>query len=314
MSTADGTGAGDGMSATTHPLVGQQVIQAEHDSLVRLALRRFVRHRLAIIGLVIILVIVAMAVFAPLITSYPPETLDLRVIRQPPSVRHPLGTDALGFDVWSRLVYGARTSLIVGFGAVMISMLIGTVLGVIGGYYGGAPDQIIGRFTDTVMSMPPLLLVIVFVSIVGPSLESVIVVIALLTWPWIARIVRGQYLALRDSEFVVAARVVGVRDRGIISRHLLPNIFGPLSVAATFYTAQAILLEAALSFLGLGVKPPTPSWGNMVNQAQDAAILQFMPWTWVPPAIAIALIVLGINFVGDGLRDALDPRANIRRA
>ena len=192
--------------------------------------------------------------------------------------------------------------------------MIGTTLGVIGGFYVGAADQIFCRLTDSIMILPPLLLVIVFVSIVGPSLESVLVVIALLTWPGIARLVRGQYLTLREAEFVTATRVVGVRDRAIILRHLLPNILGPLSVAATFYTAQAILLEAALSFLGLGVKPPTPSWGNMVNLAQDAAILQFMPWTWVPPAAAIALIVLAINFLGDGLRDALDPRSNVRRA
>jgi peptide/nickel transport system permease protein len=292
----------------------REIVVAQHDSLARLAIRRFLRHRLAIIGLGIIIVIVGMAILAPFITSYPPETLDLHSIRQPPSAAHLLGTDPLGFDVWSRLVYGSRTSLVVGFGAVVISIAIGTCLGVLGGFYGGIPDQIIGRITDTVMSMPPLLLVIVFVSLVGPSLESVIVVIALLTWPWIARIVRGQYLALRESEFVTAVRVVGVRDRAIIFRHLLPNILGPLSVAATYYTAQAILLEAALSFLGLGVKPPTPSWGNMVNQAQDAAILQFLPWTWVPPAVGIALIVLAINFVGDGLRDALDPRSNVRRA
>jgi peptide/nickel transport system permease protein len=291
-----------------------QVVSADHDTLLRVAARRFVRHRLAIVGLVIIVVIVLMAIFAPFITSYSPTDLDLRSIREPPSTEHILGTDTLGFDVWSRVVYGARTSLIVGFGAVAISILIGTVLGVTAGFYGGATDQVIGRLTDTIMSLPSLLLVIVFVSIVGPSLESVVVVIALLTWPGICRLVRGQYLALRESEFVTAARVVGVRDRGIIYRHLLPNIFGPLSVAATFYMAQAILLEAALSFLGLGVKPPTPSWGNMVNLAQDAAVLQFMPWTWVPPAMAIALIVLGINFVGDGLRDALDPRSNVRRA
>jgi peptide/nickel transport system permease protein len=301
------------LASASEALIGRQVVAAEHETLLRLAVRRFVRHRLAITGLAIIVAIGLMAVFAPLITSYPPETLDLRSIRQAPSAAHLLGTDPLGFDVWSRLVFGARTSLIVGFGAVAISILIGTTVGVIGGFYGGVPDQIVGRLTDSIMSMPPLLLVIVFVSIVGPSLESVVVVIALLTWPWIARLVRGQYLALRESEFVTAARVVGVADRAIIVRHLLPNILGPLSVAATYYTAQAILLEAGLSFLGLGVKPPTPSWGNMVNLAQEAAVLQFMPWSWAPPAAAIALIVLAINFVGDGLRDALDPRSNVRR-
>jgi peptide/nickel transport system permease protein len=182
------------------------------------------------------------------------------------------------------------------------------VLGILAGYYGGAVDQVIGRITDVILSMPALLLVAVFVAVVGPSLQSVLIVIALLTWPSITRLVRGQYLTLRESEFVTAARIIGVNNRSIMLRHLLPNIFGPLSVAATFYTAQAILLEAALSFLGLGVKPPTPSWGNMVNQAQSAAVLQLYPWTWIPPAVAIALVVLSINFIGDGLRDALDPR------
>ena len=155
------------------------------------------------------------------------------------------------------------------------------------------------------MSLPPLLLVIVFVSIVGPSLESVVIVIALLTWPWIARLVRGQYLALRESEFVTAARVVGVADRGIIVRHLLPNILGPLSVAATYYTAQAILLEAALSFLGLGVRPPQPSWGNMLASGRN--YLQSGWWVATFPGIAITLTVIAINLIGDWLRDELDP-------
>ena len=291
-----------------HPASTQ--ILLEHDTLVGLALRRFRRHRLAMLGLGIVGITVVLAVFAPFLTTYSPEDLDLQSIRLPPGGPHLLGTDTLGFDVWSRVLFGSRTSLIVGFGAVSISLLIGVVLGVISGFYGGTIDQVIGRLVDTILSLPPLLLVIVFVSIVGPSLQSVVVVIALLTWPRIARLVRGQYLALRESEFVTAVRVVGVPDTAIMARHLLPNILGPLSVAATFYTAQAILLEAALSFLGLGVKPPTPSWGNMVNQAQNAATLQLLPWTWVPPAMAIALVVLAINFIGDGLRDAFDPRQN----
>ncbi len=301
------------MATTPDAAVGRQIVAADHDTLVQLAVRRFLRHRLAIVGLTIIVIVITMAVFASFVTGYPPEKLDLLSIRQPPSAAHILGTDTLGYDVWTRLVFGARTSLVVGFGAVAISIAIGTTLGMVGGFYGGIPDQIVGRMTDTIMSLPPLLLVIVFVSIVGPSLQSVVVVIALLTWPWIARLVRGQYLSLREAEFVTAARVVGVRDRAIIVRHLLPNILGPLSVAATYYTAQAILLEAGLSFLGLGVKAPTPSWGNMVNLAQDAAVLQLMPWVWVPPAVAIALLVLAINFVGDGLRDALDPKSGVRK-
>ena len=253
--------------------VAPQVVSFEHDTLARMALRRFLRHRLAIFGVVVLIAVIAMAILAPFITAYPPEVLDLRSIKLPPSLAHPLGTDILGYDVWTRLVYGARTSLLVGFGAVAISMVIGTILGIVSGYYGGTVDQVIGRITDAILSMPALLLVAVFVSVVGPSLQSVLIVIALLTWPSITRLVRGQYLTLREAEFVTAARIIGVTNRAIMQRHLLPNIFGPLSVAATFYTAQAILLEAALSFLGLGVKPPTPSWGNMVNQAQSAAVL-----------------------------------------
>jgi peptide/nickel transport system permease protein len=293
--------------------VARPLAEPQHDTLFRIAVRRFLRHRLAIIGLVVVFTAVVMALTAPLITRFPPEVLDLRSIKLPPSALHPFGTDVLGYDIWSRVVFGSRTSLVVGFGAVAISLVIGTTLGVIAGFYGGVPDQIIGRMTDTILSMPALLLVAVFVSVVGPSLQSVLIVIALLTWPQITRLVRGQYLALREAEFVTAARIIGVSNRAIMARHLLPNIFGPLSVAATFYTAQAILLESALSFLGLGVKPPTPSWGNMVNLATDASVLQQMPWTWVPPAFSIALIVLAINFVGDGLRDALDPRSNVRR-
>jgi peptide/nickel transport system permease protein len=175
--------------------------------------------------------------------------------------------------------------------------------------FGGVVDQVIMRITDTVMSIPTLLLVIVFVSIVGPSLQSVIAVIGLLGWPITTRLIRGQLLALREAEFVTAARVVGVSDRSIALRHLLPNVLGPLTVVATFGVAQAILLEASLSFLGLGVRPPTSSLGEMINEARAPSTLQGLPWIWLPAGIAIALIVLAVNFVGDGLRDALDPRS-----
>lgn len=292
--------------------VGGQVAERAHDTLLRLAWRRFRRHRLALLGLVILVFFVIIAVLAPWIAPYDPTKLDLRSIRQAPSAAHLMGTDPVGYDVFSRFVWGARTSLIVGFGAVTISVAIGTTLGVLAGFYGGWVDLVIGRIIDTLMSLPELLLVAVFVSVVGPSLESVVFVIALLTWPRIARLVRGQYLVLREAEFVISSRVVGATDRAIILRHLLPNVMGPLSVAATYYVALAILLEAALSFLGLGVRPPAPSWGNMVNLATNINTLQNLPWVWVPPALAIALIVLAINFVGDGLRDALDPRATRR--
>ena len=174
---------------------------------------------------------------------------------------------------------------------------------------GGLPDQLLMRLTDVVLSIPTLLLVIVFVSIVGPGLISVIAVIGLLGWPGTARLVRGQLLALREAEFTTAARVVGVPTREILVRHMIPNMFGPLTVVATFGVASAILLEAGLSFLGLGVRPPTSSLGEMINAARAPSTLQGLPWVWIPPGIVIALIVLAVNFVGDGLRDALDPRS-----
>ena len=282
---------------------------ARHESLTRIAVRRFLRHRLAIVGSVILGVIVLVAALAPVFASADPALIDLRLVRAPPGPGHPLGGDVSGRDAWSRLVYGARTSLIVGFGAVGLYVAIGTVLGVVAGYLGGAADQLIMRFTDTVLSIPTLLLVIVFVSIVGPSLGSVIAVIGLLGWPATCRLVRGQLLTLREAEFITAARVVGVSDRRIVATHLVPNILGQLTVVATFGVASAILLEASLSFLGLGVKPPTSSLGEMINAARSPTILQNFVNLWLPPGLVIALTVLAVNFVGDGLRDALDPRS-----
>lgn len=249
------------------------------------------------------------ALGAPLLSRSDPEKINLREIHQPPSTAHILGTDKLGYDVFSRLIWGARISLMVGFGSVFISVFIGLLLGVLAGYYGGWIDGTVLHITNALLSLPSLLLVAIFVSIIGPSLKSVIVVISLLSWPSISRLVRGQILAVRETEFIVAARVIGASDWQIIFRHLLPNILGSVAVAATFFMAQAILLEAALSFLGLGVRPPAPSWGNMVNLATNVNVLQHMPWVWFPPATSIALVVLALNFLGDGLRDAFDPRA-----
>lgn len=301
------------MSAPDVAVGAADGLDRPHETLFRMALRRFFRHRLAVIGLIILAVLFVLAVFAPIIAPYDPIAIDLRAARQSPSPEHIFGTDRVGSDLFSRFVWGARTSLIVGFGAVTVSVIIGTTLGILAGFYGGWVDQLVSRLIDTLLSLPALLLVAIFVSVIGPSLESVIIVISLLTWPQIGRIVRGQFLVLREAEFTTASRVIGATDRRIMLRHLLPNVLGPLSVAATFYMATAILLEAALSFLGLGVKPPAPSWGNMVQLARDANILQNQPWMWVPPALAIALVVLAINFVGDGLRDAVDPRG-VRRA
>jgi peptide/nickel transport system permease protein len=289
-----------------------RAVTVEHQSLARGAAQRFLRHRLAVIGVVLLTVIVLMAVFADVISSKPFFT-DVNAVSQPPSADHLLGTDRSGRDVWARVVHGARTSLVVGLGAVTIYVLIGTLLGGLAGLLGGAVDFVVMRAVDTLMSIPVLLLVIVFVAAVGPSLGSVVAVIGLLGWPGACRLVRGQMLALREAEFIVAARVVGVTPIGILLRHLVPNIVSSLAVLATFGVASAIILEAGLSFLGLGVKIPIPSWGEMINAAQSPSVLIDTPWLWIAPGVAIALTVLSVNFIGDGLRDALDPRTIRRR-
>jgi peptide/nickel transport system permease protein len=293
---------------TVHAEASAQIAIRPHETLVQQAVRRFIRHRLAMVGSVVIVIVALYAILAPFTLPSPYDT-DLRSIDQPPSAAHLLGGDRSGRDVMARMATGARTSLIVGFGAVAIYVLIGTIIGLTAGFFGGAVDQLLMRLTDTVLSIPTLLLIIVFVSVVGPSLISVMAVIGFLGWPATGRIVRGQILSLREAEFVTAARVVGASDPRILGSHLLPNIVGPLTVIATFGVANAILLEAGLSFLGLGVQAPEPSLGNMILEARDGAVLKSLPWIWLPPGILISVTVLAVNFVGDGLRDALDPRA-----
>ena len=262
--------------------------------------------------MVMLIAILLIAVFAGFVTNNKPFFTDMTAVGTPPGPDHPLGTDRSGRDVWARLAFGAQTSLVVGLGAVTLYVIIGTILGGLAGLFGGRIDQLIMRATDTLMSIPSLLLVIVFVTAVGPSLGSVLGVIGLLGWPGACRLVRGQLLTLRESEFITAARVVGVGNRDILLRHLLPNIMSSLAVLATFGVANAVILEAALSFLGLGVQIPTASWGGMINEAQSPSVLIDLPWLWLSPGIAIALTVLAVNFIGDGLRDALDPRSTRR--
>ncbi len=275
------------------------------------AWRRFRRHRLAVAGLLVLLSLVTAAVFAPVVSPHPPDYGNLREVRDAPSREHLLGTDLTGRDVLSRIIYGGRVSLAVGVLAVGIYVAIGTMLGALAGFFGGIVDGLIMRMTDTMMSLPALLTIIVFVSVVGPSLSSVIAVIGLLGWPGTCRLVRGQVLALREQEFVTAARVAGCTNGRIILRHVLPNVVSLLIVLATFGMATAILLEASLSFLGLGVRPPTASWGGMLHDAQSPVVLSDLPWLWISPGLMIAITVLAINFMGDGLRDALDPRMKL---
>ena len=289
------------MATLTADFAEQQI-----DSPGSRAMRRFFRHRLAMFGLVVLIIMALAAILAPVVAPYDPAAQDLVNFRQPPSATHWLGTDGFGRDVLSRLIYGARPSLSVGLIAVTIYELIAIVLGSLAGYYGGKVDWVIMRVVDVVMTFPSLIIIIFLVAILGPGLRNTIVAIAILRWTEPTRLVRGQILSLREMDYVLAARSLGGKDTRIIRRHVLPGVVAPLVVHATFGVASAILLEAALSFLNLGILPPASSWGNMMTAAQELVILEQMPWLWLPPGLAIMLSVLSINFVGDGLRDALD--------
>jgi peptide/nickel transport system permease protein len=270
--------------------------------------RRFSRHRLAVAGSVIVLILILAAIFAPLISPYPPHQIDVKSLKQPPSAQHLLGTDGAGRDVLSRLIYAARISVSVGLVAAGIAVAIGTVLGLISGYYGGKVDFWIMRLTDVVMTVPTLIIIITVVAAVGPGIYNVMVVLGIFGWPGTCRLVRGEALSLREREFTTAARCLGVPRLRIVFRHILPNVAAPIIVAGTFFVASAILTEAALSFLGIGVQIPTATWGNMLTEAQSLTTLEQMQWLWIPPGLMITITVLSINFLGDALRDALDPR------
>lgn len=285
------------------------VAQPHGESLWGKARRRFLRHRLALLGLIILSGLILLAIFAPLVARYSPIELSLDEMGKPPSARHWLGTDTTGRDVWARIIYAGRVSLSVGLVAVSFSTLIGIVIGGSAGYAGGRLDMLLMRFTDMVMTFPSLVIIIAVAAALGPSIYNTMLVIGILTWPGTARLVRSQFLSLREQQFVQAARALGVPPFGIMVRHMLPNVVGSITVAATFGMANAILLEASLSFLGLGVQAPTPSWGNMLRDAQTLSILEGMVWLWLAPGLTIALAVVSINFIGDGLRDALDPRS-----
>ncbi len=269
--------------------------------------RRLKRNRLSMVGLVILVLFIGLSVFAPWITPYSPRTTNIRNIEQPPSGEHLLGTDRLGRDVFTRLLYAGRISMSVGVVAVSIYTTIGLILGSISGTMGGMVGNIIMRVADLFLCFPFLPLAIVVVYIIGPNIFNLMVVIGLLGWPTSCRLVRAEILKLKEQDFASAAQAVGASQWRIAFHHLMPNALAPVIVAATFGVASAILMEAGLSFLGLGVQPPTPSWGNMIMAAQNIVVISNMPWLWLPPGIAIFLAVLSINLVGDGLRDALDP-------
>lgn len=268
--------------------------------------RRFRKHKLAMIGLVVLVILYAIAIFAPVLATYPYDRVDPPNRLATPSADHWLGTDDIGRDVYSRLVWGARVSLSVGFVAAGVSVLLGTLIGAIAGYYGGWVDNLLMRFTEIVMAFPTFFLLLTIVSILDRSIFNIMIVIGLTSWPSLARMVRGQILSLREQEFTEAARALGASDRRIIFRHILPNAMAPIIVSATLRIGGAILSESGLSFLGLGVPEPFPSWGSVLNGGR--LYLTKAPWITTTAGIFIFLTVLAFNYVGDGLRDALDPR------
>lgn len=287
------------------PLVGPSTIKRRSPG--RLAWRRFLNNRLAVVGAVFIVILVLLAVFAPWLTPYTPQEVNLQAYRNPPSAEHWLGTDSSGRDVLTRLLFAGRISLSVGLAAALGAGLLGLVFGTVAGMVGGRVDSVIMRTADVVLSFPSLVIVIVFAGLFGPSLRTIILALALFEWPTASRIARGLTLSLREQEFVEAARAIGSSELRVMIRHIGPAVLPPLAVVVTLLVAQAILVESALSFLGYGVQPPTASWGNMLTEAQSLTILSRMPWLWLSPGLLIALTVLAVNFVGDGLRDAVDP-------
>ena len=269
-------------------------------------LRRFLKNKLAVAGAVFVLLIIVVAIFATYLAPYSPDHIEPYHTLQPPSLHHLMGTDSLGRDVFSRMLYGARVSLLVGFIAVGISTLVGAVLGAIAGYYGGWVDSLIMRFVDVMLCFPTFFLILAVIAFLNPGIVNIMVVIGLTSWMGVARLVRAEFLKLKKEDFTMAVKASGAGDFRIIFKHVLPNALAPVLVAATLGVAGAVLTESALSFLGLGVQPPTPSWGNILAEGKDN--IEIAWWLSFYPGLANLITVLGYNLVGEGIRDAIDPR------
>jgi len=269
-------------------------------------LSRFRRNRLAVSGLILILLLFGVALLAPWIAPYDPARIDVENILASPNLQHWMGTDESGRDVLSRMIYGARVSILVGFVAVGIATAIGVLVGAAAGYYGGRVDALLMRLVDIMLCFPTFFLILAVIAVLEPSLTNIMVVIGVTSWMGVARLVRAEFLSLKEQEFVQAARAFGASDLRIIFRHLLPNAMAPVLIAATFGVAGAILTESALSFFGLGVQPPTPSWGNILSSGYK--YIDFAHWLSIYPGLAILITALAYNLLGEGLRDALDPR------
>lgn len=273
--------------------------------------QRLLHNKLAVAGLVVVSLLFAVSFFAPVIAPYDPNAIDLKNILMPPGSSHLLGTDQLGRDILSRMIWGARISLKVGFVAVGIATLIGTILGTLSGYYGGIIDTLIMRAVDLMLCFPSFFLILTVIAVLEPSIWNIMAVIGFTSWMGVARLIRAEILTIREREFIQAARSQGASDMRIITRHIIPNAMSPVLVSATLGVAGAILTESALSFLGIGVQPPTPSWGNMLTAGKDN--LEYAWWLSLFPGLAILITVLGYNLLGEGIRDALDPRNYVKK-
>lgn len=268
--------------------------------------RQFKKNRLALVGLCVVVILLAAAIFAPWIAPYDPLRMDFTSLLEPPSRAHVFGTDMYGRDLASRIIYGARISLVVGLLIVVIGAGIGVVAGGIAGYYGGIWDTLIMRLVDVLLAFPSILLALLIAALMGPGLISVVIALGAVSWLNFARVVRAEVLSIKERDYITAARALGVGSWKILTRHVLPNCMGPVIVLATLRMATALIAAASLSFLGMGAQPPQPEWGSMLNEAQE--FLREAWWYAFFPGIAIVITVLAINFVGDGLRDALDPK------
>ncbi|HCJ65922.1 MAG TPA: peptide ABC transporter permease [Elusimicrobia bacterium] len=268
--------------------------------------RRLKRNKLALSGLSIILFLTILAIFAPLLTPYNPLEQNLLARLSSPSKEHWFGTDDLGRDVFSRIIYGTRISLTVGFVAIGIAIIIGTIIGLISGYFAKKIDLILMRFVDIMLCFPAFFLILMVIAFLEPNIYNVMIVIGLTSWPGLARLVRGECLSIKEREFISAAKILGLSTIRILFVHILPNVLAPVLVSATLGVGSAILIESGLSFLGLGVQPPTPSWGNILTSGKDYIYLAW--WLSVFPGLAILITVLAYNLLGEGLRDIFDPR------
>ena len=298
------------MAVATAGIEGAEILEHEIESQWRAILRRFMRHRLAIASTIVLAIIIVLSLAAPIVASYDPNRNNPTQKNLPPSSQHLLGTDHIGRDIFARIIYAGRVSLGIAFVTVFFSVALGVVIGVVSGYFGGWIDALIMRTVDFMLTLPFLPILLVLITIFNPSITLLIIVLVLTQWTGSARLIRGQILSLREREYVEASRALAASKARIMFRHLLPNAFAPVIVSATLALSGVIITEAVLSYLGFGVQPPDASWGNML-QAVNLTVLDKYAWQAFFPGLAIFITSLCFNFIGDGLRDALDPRMKL---